>query len=50
MTALIMERMKVSLMVRFLLLQLMKVDWFTPTLMVIENEHNKLLGTNYQVY
>ena len=30
------------------LLQLMKVDWFTPTLMVIE--HNKLLGTNYQVY
>ena len=48
MTALILERMKVSQMVRFLLLQLMKVDWFTPTLMMIE--HNIQMGTNYQVY
>ena len=48
MTALIMERMKVRETVRFLLLQLMKVDWFTPTLMMIE--HNMQMGTNYQVY
>ena len=48
MTALIMGRVKVRQTVRFLLLQLMKVDWFTPTLMEIEQ--NTLLGTNYQVY
>ena len=48
MTALIMGRVKVRQTVRFLLLQLMKVDWFKPTLMVIEQ--NTLLGTNYQVY
>ena len=48
MTALIMRRVKVRQTVRFLLLQLMKVDWFKPTLMVIEQ--NTLLGTNYQVY
>ena len=46
MTALIMERVKIGQTGK--LLQLMKVDWFTLTLMVIE--HNKLLGTNYQVY
>ena len=48
MTASIMGKAKVRQTVIFLLLQLMKVDWFTLTLMVIE--HNKLLGTNYQVY
>ena len=48
MTALIIGRVKVRQTVRFLLLQLMKVDWFKPTLMVIEQ--NTLLGTNYQVY
>ena len=46
MTALIMERVKVGQTGK--LLQLMKVDWFTPTLMVIE--HNMQMGTNYQVY
>ena len=48
MTALIIGRVKVRQTVRFLLLQLMKVDWFTPTLMM--TEHNMQMGTNYQVY
>ena len=46
MTALIMERVKIGQTGK--LLQLMKVDWFTPTLMVIE--HNMQMGTIYQVY